>query len=273
VTKLSDAGFLDLAPMRLEYRRVGRRPEEAPTIVLLHEGLGSAAQWGDFQDKLAAAAGMGVFAYSRIGYGQSSPAMLPRQLDYMHVEGREILPRVLDAIGFKRGVLVGHSDGASIAAIYAGSVQDFRVQGLVLVAPHFVVEDCTMVAIRAVRKAYDTSADVRARFRRWHADADATVRGWTDVWLNDDVSKWDLRPDLAHIRVPMLIIQGEHDDLGTVRQIEIAQEECYNPVDVLLLPDTKHAPHREAPGKVVAAIADFCQRLLPQQEGQAPAAS
>ena len=109
--------------------------------------------WGDFPDKLAAATGLGVFAYSRQGYGQSSPATLPRPLDFMHVEAREVLPRVLDAIGFRSGVLVGHSDGASIAAIYAGSVQDHRVRGLVLMAPHFIVEDVTMAAIRRARES------------------------------------------------------------------------------------------------------------------------
>jgi pimeloyl-ACP methyl ester carboxylesterase len=270
VTTLSDQGFLDLPPLLLEYRMTGPRPEDAPTLVLLHEGLGCVGQWGDFPDRLAAATGMGVFAYSRVGYGQSSPATLPRKLDFMHVEGREILPRLLDAIGFQQGVLVGHSDGASIAAIYAGSVQDHRVRGLVLMAPHFIVEDCTMAAIRAVRKAYDTT-DLRARFARWHADADATVRGWSDVWLNNDVRQWDLREDLAYIRVPILIVQGEHDDFGTERQIEIAREECYCPVEALLLPDARHAPHREAPDAVLAAIADFCRRLLPQQAGAAAA--
>ena len=129
--------------LRLEYRMIGPRPDDAPTLVLLHEGLGCVGMWGDFPDKLQAATGFGVFVYSRVGYGQSSPATLPRQLDFMHDEAREMLPRLLDAIGFRRGLLVGHSDGASIAAIYGGSVQDHRVRGLVLMAPHFIVEDVT----------------------------------------------------------------------------------------------------------------------------------
>lgn len=263
---LSGQGFLDLAPHRLEYRMVGPRTDEAPTLVLLHQGLGSVGQWDDLPEKLSATTGCGVFAYSRVGYGFSSPAALPRPLDFMHVEAKEILPRVLDAIGFQRGVLVGHSDGASIAAIYAGSVQDHRVNGLVLMAPHFFVEDVTMNAIRAIRKAYDTT-DMRARFRRWHADADATVRGWSDVWLNNDVRLWDLRDDLAHIRVPVLIVQGEDDDFGTVRQIEIAQEECYCPVDALLMPGVKHVPHRESPEATLKAIAGFAERALRPSEG------
>jgi pimeloyl-ACP methyl ester carboxylesterase len=263
---LSDEGFLDLAPMRLEYRMIGPRPDVAPTLVLLHEGLGCVATWGDFPERLAAATGCGVFAYSRQGYGHSSPAKLPRGLDFMHVEGREVLPRLLDAIEFRNGLLIGHSDGASIAAIYAGSVQDHRVQGLVLMAPHFIVENCTMAAIRSIRKAYDT-ADVRARFQRRHADADATVRGWSDVWLDNDVSTWDLREDLAYIRVPVLIVQGENDDFGTARQIEIAREECYCPVEALLLPGIGHVPHREAPEATLSAIGDFCRGVLDDEEG------
>ena len=134
---LDHSGLLHLGPQKLEYRMIGPRPDDAPTIVMLHEGLGCVGLWGDFPDKLQQATGCGVFVYSRAGYGKSSPVKLPRQLSYMHDEARETLPRLLDAIGFTRGLLLGHSDGASIAAIYAGSHQDRRVGGLVLMAPHF----------------------------------------------------------------------------------------------------------------------------------------
>src|SRR6185295_15322522 len=268
---LSDQGFLEFDGLRLEYRMAGPRPQQAPTLMLLHEGLGSAAMWGDFPEKLAAATGFGVFSYSRIGYGQSSPAVLPRTLDFMHVEARDVLPRLLDAIGFREGLLVGHSDGASIAAIYGGAVQDHRVRGLVLMAPHFIVEDVTINSIREIRHAFDTT-DVRQRFQRWHADADATVRGWTDVWMKNDFNSWDISDRLAYIRVPVLIIQGEHDHYGTQRQIEIAREECYCPVDVLLIPGIQHVPHREAPEVTLKAIADFAGRLL-HVRAQQPAAA
>src|ERR1044071_5227063 len=154
--QLSDQGFLDLPPLRIEYRMAGPGQGDAPPMTLLHEGLGSAGIWGDFPEKLSAATGLGVLAYSRVGYGHSSPAQLPRQLDFMHVEAREVLPRILDAIGFRRGLLVGHSDGASVAAIYGGAVQDHRVRGLVLMAPHFIVEDVTIKSIREIRHAFDT---------------------------------------------------------------------------------------------------------------------
>src|SRR5829696_1004707 len=156
MTPLPEQGCLELDDVRLEYRMIGARPHTAPTIVMLHEGLGCVALWGDFPDKLAAATGVGVFVYSRAGYGQSSPVPLPRPLTYMHDEGRDVLPRLLDAIGFKRGLLVGHSDGASIAAIYAGSAQDHRVRGLVLMAPHFFTEDSGIQAIVEARESYAT---------------------------------------------------------------------------------------------------------------------
>ncbi len=261
LTLLPDHGFVDLGDMRLEYRMIGPRPDAAPTLVMLHEGLGCVGMWGDFPDKLQAASGCGVFVYSRLGYGQSSPAPLPRKLDFMHDEARKILPRLLDVIGFRRGLLVGHSDGASIAAIYGGSVQDHRVSGLVLMSPHFFVEDITSASIAEVRKAYDTT-DLRARLGRWHRDADATVHGWTDVWLKNDFRSWDLTEDLAYIRVPVLVIQGEDDQYGTMRQVEAAQEECYCPIEVLKLPNTRHVPYREAFQPTLDAVVDFARRAL-----------
>src|SRR5882724_7178848 len=137
---LASEGMLDLGSMRLEYRMIGPHPHVTPTIVMLHEGLGCVGLWGDFPDKLQAATGAGVFVYSRAGYGRSSPVVLPRPLDFMQREARDVLPRLVEKIGFRRGLFVGHSDGASIAAIYAGSIQDHRVRGLVLIAPHFFTE-------------------------------------------------------------------------------------------------------------------------------------
>src|SRR3569833_2776837 len=138
---LSPFGSLRIGASDLEYRMIGPAPDSAPTILMLHEGRGSAGLWGDFPVKLQAATGAGVFAYSRSGYGASTPVKLPRPLDYMHIEALEVLPNLLDQIGFRRGLLLGHSDGASIATIYAGGVADHRVLGVAMIAPHFVVED------------------------------------------------------------------------------------------------------------------------------------
>src|ERR1700739_4657189 len=167
--KLTDEGFLDAAPMRLEYRMIGPRPDAAPTIVMLHEGLGSVAIWGKFPEMLAAATGAGVFVYSRAGYGNSSAGKLPRTVSFMHEEATEVLPRVLAAIGFQRRILFGHSDGASIGTIYAGSVQDHRVRGLVLIAPHFFTEEMGLAQIRRTNEDYE-SGDLREKLKRWHQD-------------------------------------------------------------------------------------------------------
>ena len=146
-----------------------------------------------------------------------------------------MLPRLLDEIGFRRGLLVGHSDGASIAAIHAGSVQDHRVRGLVLMAPHFFTEDMGIAEIARAREAYATT-DLKAKLARYHADVDNAFRGWNDAWLDPEFRKWDITQELAYIRVPILIVQGEDDQYGTVKQIEAAREECYCPVEVALLP-------------------------------------
>jgi pimeloyl-ACP methyl ester carboxylesterase len=258
---LDDQGFVEIGAQRLEYRMIGPRPDAAPTLVLLHEGLGSAGLWGDFPDKLAAATGAGVFVYSRAGYGKSSPAVLPRPLTYMHDEAREVLPRLLAAIGFRRGLLVGHSDGGSIATIYAGSVQDHRVRGLVLIAPHFFTEAMGLASIAQARADY-ASSDLREKLSRYHADVDNAFRGWNDAWLDPGFAGWNITEDLAYIRVPILIVQGEADQYGTVAQIEVAREECYCPVEVALLPGARHSPQRDAPEITLNAIADFANRIL-----------
>lgn len=267
---LADQGMLELGEMRLEYRMIGPRSDAAPTLVLLHEGLGCVAGWGNFAQDLAAATGTRVFAYSRAGYGRSSPAKLPRPISFMHDEACDVLPRVLAAIGFRRGLLVGHSDGASIAAIYAGSIQDHRVRGLALMAPHFFTEDMGIAEIVRTRAAFE-AGPLRAKLARWHADPDNAFHSWCGPWLDPEFRKWDLSDALAHIRVPILIVQGENDQYGTTRQIEVAQQECYCPVDVALLANTRHAPHREAPEATLRAISDFVNRLLREHhEGDIP---
>jgi len=258
---LADTGFLDLDPMRLEYRMIGPRPDAAPTIVMLHEGLGSVAIWGKFPEMLAAATGAGVFVYSRAGYGNSSPGKLPRGVSFMHEEAIEVLPRVLAAIGFQRGILFGHSDGASIAAIYAGSVQDHRVRGLVLIAPHFFAEEMGLAEIRRARDAF-AAGPLREKLKRWHADVDCAFRSWSEPWLDPQFRKWDLTEALGYIRVPILIVQGDKDQYGTLKQVETAQEECFCPVEAAVLPGIRHDPCREAPELTLNTTADFINRLL-----------
>ena len=263
---LSPSGFLSIGSADLEYRMIGPAPDETPTIVMLHEGLGSATLWGDFPEKLQAATGAGVFVYSRAGYGASSPVKLPRPLDYMHTEAFEVLPKLLEAIGFRRGILVGHSDGASIAAIYAGGVQDHRLRAIALLAPHFIVEDISVTSIAEIKTTYETT-ELRAKLARWHKDVDNAFYGWNGAWLDPKFRAWDISDYLAYIRIPVAIIQGADDQYGTMRQVEIAQEECYCPVDVTLLSGAGHSPHREAPGATLNAISDFANAVLRTHEG------
>lgn len=258
---LQPSGTLTTEGSELEYRMIGPAPDKAPTIVMLHEGLGSVGLWGDFPEKLQAATGAGVFLYSRAGYGNSSPVKLPRPLNFMEIEALDVLPKVLDAIGFQRGLLLGHSDGASIATIYAGGVQDHRVRGVMLIAPHFMVEDFGLDSIRKTKQSYDTG-DLKPKLARWHKDVDNAFRGWNDVWLDPQFRDWDISDALAYVRVPIEIIQGADDQYGTLRHIEIAQAECYCPVEATIVPGAGHSPHREAPDITLKAAADFANRLL-----------
>src|SRR5882672_5464 len=252
---LTPTGTLTIGASELEYRMIGPAPDAAPTIALLHEGLGSAGLWGDFPEKLQAATGAGVFAYSRAGYGASTSVALPLLIDYMHIEALDVLPKLLDTIGFRRGLLVGHSDGASIAAIYAGSHQDHRVQGVAMIAPHFIVEDISVTSIAEIKRAYETSA-LKARLARGHKDVDNAFYGWNGAWLDPKFRDWDISEYLAYIRVPISVLQGVNDEYRTMRQIEIALAECYCPVDVTEIPEAAHSPHREAPGATLNALAD-----------------
>ncbi len=258
---LADEGFLDLPPQRLEYRMIGPRPDAAPTIVMLHEGLGCVGLWGAFLEQLAAATGAGVFVYSRAGYGNSSPAALPRPLSFMDEEALDMLPRVLAAIGFQRGILFGHSDGASIATIYTGSIQDHRVRGLVLMAPHFFTEQMGLTEIRRAGEAF-AAGILREKLKRWHADVDGAFRSWIEPWLNPDFQNWDITEALGYIRVPILILQGAEDQYGTLKQVDAAKEECFCPVEVVILPRARHSPHRDAPVATLDAVAGFINRLL-----------
>jgi pimeloyl-ACP methyl ester carboxylesterase len=185
---------------------------------------------------------------------------MPRRTSFMHEEAREVLPRVLDALGLQRGILLGHSDGASIAAIYAGSFQDHRIGGLVLLAPHFFTEAFGVAEIARMHELYGTG-ELRAKLARWHQDPDNAFYSWSGPWLDPEFRKWDLTEELAYIRVPMLIIQGEDDQYGTLRQVETAKEECQCPVETLILPGVRHIPHREAAAETLRAIVDFTGRL------------
>lgn len=266
MTNLTPTGFLSIDGASLEYKWLAPEVAGAPIIVMLHEGLGSVGLWGDFPERLRAATGAGIFVYSRAGYGQSSPVALPRPLDYMQREALDVLPKILDAIGFRRGVLLGHSDGASIATIYAGAHQDHRLSGLVLIAPHFIVEDISVASIAAIKTSFETT-DLKAKLARWHKDVDNAFYGWNGAWLDPKFRDWDISEYLAYVRVPIMVVQGAEDQYGTLRQAEIAQDECYCPVDLKIISAAAHSPHREAPAATLEAIEQFATAALRDDQG------
>ena len=235
---------------------------EAPSLVLLHEGLGCVALWRDFPAWLADNTGCGVFAWSRLGYGRSDANPPPWPLDYMRREATAVLPRVLDAAGIGRAVLIGHSDGGSIAALYGALVADARIAGLVLIAPHFFTEASGLAAIAQAREAYQDGA-FRTKLARYHDHVDHAFWGWNRAWLDPRFeSGFDLRAELARLRLPTLVVQGEDDPYGTAAQAEAAARLAPGPVEVLSVRGARHAPHLEAPEIVRPAIVAFAARVL-----------
>ena len=239
----------------------GPDTEKTPTLVLLHEGLGCVALWRDVPERLAADTGCRVFAYSRFGYGQSDPAALPRPMTYMHDEALEVLPRVLDAAKIRRAVLVGHSDGGSIAAIHAGAVRDPRIAGIVLIAAHFFVEDLNIQSIARIRDEYETT-ELRTRLARYHANVDVAFRGWNDAWLDPRFRDFDITAYLPNIAVPVLGLQGADDPYGTAAQLHTLQRMVRSPLETRLIPGARHAPHLEAKEATLASIAAFARTHL-----------
>jgi pimeloyl-ACP methyl ester carboxylesterase len=245
----------------LETQWWGPGPESAATLVLLHEGLGCVALWRDFPEALVAATGCGVFAYSRFGYGGSDSVSLPRPMSYMHDEAVDVLPRVLDAAGVRRAVLLGHSDGGSIAAIHAGTVPDSRVVGAMLIAAHFFVEELNIASIRAIKEHYE-QGDLRARLRRYHRDVDVAFRGWNDAWLDPRFRSFDITAEVARIRVPILALQGADDPYGSDEQLRVLERAARCSVETRLIEGARHSPHLEVRDATMEAIVPFVRNVL-----------
>ena len=260
---------LDLGDMRLEYRMIGPRPGAAPTIVMLHEGLGCVGLWGDFPDKLQAATGAGVFVYSRAGYGKSSPAALPRPLTFMHDEARDVLPRLLDAIGFRRGLAARPQrrrlDRCDLCRLGAGPprARARADRAAFLHRGHGHRRD------RAREGGLCHDRPARKSFRAGTTDVDNAFRGWNDAWLDPDFRQWDITDVLAYIRVPILVVQGADDQYGTVAQVEAVERECYCPVEVALLPGVRHVAASRGAGCAAQGGVRFRQPAAarPQRRG------
>ena len=243
---------------RIEYERIaGARG--GPTIVLLHEGLGSVSMWRDFPRRVAEVTGHDVLVYSRHGYGRSAPLTAPRPVRFMHDEALVVLPALLDTLEIRRPILLGHSDGGSIAIIHAGG-SGREVAGLVLLAPHVMVEEISVASIAAARVAY-AQGDLRARLARHHDDVDGAFRGWNEVWLRPDFRAWTIEEYLPRVTCPVLAIQGEDDEYGTMEQVERIAHAVPG-AKVLKLARCGHSPHRDCAEKVLDAIRGFVGGVL-----------
>lgn len=250
--------FVDIDGRRLEYRLLADGRSDRPTLVFLHEGLGSVALWGDFPARVAQASACRALVWSRLGHGHSAPLPAPRTPRYMHQEARQHLPPLLAALGIERPVLIGHSDGGSIALIHAAARPD-RVAGAVVLAPHEFVEEKALAGIRRAGELYATS-DWPRRLGRYHRDPDAVFRAWHDTWLSPAFRSWDIRHCLPAIRCPLLAIQGEDDEYATMRQIDCIAEAAPD-VELLKLAHCRHAPQRDQAQAVIEAIVRFLDRL------------
>jgi len=241
----------------LEVQRIpgaGGKPE----LLFLHEGLGSVSHWREFPARTAEATGCPVTVYSRYGCGNSDVLTGARGVRYMHDEALETLPDLLRQLEIENPILVGHSDGGSIALIYAG-VHDC-VRGLVLMAPHVFVEDLSVQSIAEAKTAFETS-DLPQKLARHHRDAERTFWGWNDIWLHPDFRSWNIEEYLPRITCPILVIQGMQDQYGTMSQVEAIQKQVAGPTQVLKLEDCRHSPQRDQPEKTLKAIAEFVASL------------
>lgn len=253
-------GVITVCGRNLEYRLIPAHQINRPTLVLLHEGLGSVTMWRDFPIRLAAATGCRTLVYSRYGYGQSDVLDEAFKPDFMHREAREALPELLATLAIENPVLVGHSDGGSIALLHAGG--GFPAAGLVLMAPHCFVEDISIRSIEAAKVAFETT-DLPARLARHHRDARRTFYGWNDIWLDPDFRGWNIEDCLPAITCPILAIQGVDDEYGTMGQIEAIAAGARNAagVELLKLADCRHSPHKDQPLAVIEAINRFVEGL------------
>jgi pimeloyl-ACP methyl ester carboxylesterase len=251
--------LIEVCGRRIEVRTIEGDPRQ-PTLVFLHEGLGSVAMWRGFPARVAEVTGCAAIVYSRYGYGGSDLLEAPFGVDYMHREAQASLPALLAKLGVERPILVGHSDGASIALIYAGTHD--TVQGLVALAPHVFVEDISVRSIEQARVAFETT-ELPQKLARYHADARRTFYAWNDIWLHPDFRHWNIEAYLPRIRCPVLAVQGVNDEYGTMAQIEAIAAQVSGPCELLKLDDCGHSPHRNQHEATLDATARFVARVAP----------
>jgi pimeloyl-ACP methyl ester carboxylesterase len=251
---------VNAASRSLSYEWIEGDGRGKPTLIFLHEGLGSIRQWRDFPVKVVAATGCRALVYDRYGYGQSEVLEEPRRsARFMHDEALRFLPDLRKKLAIDDAILVGHSDGASIALIHAGAGHAAR--GVAVMAPHVFIEPVCLASIRAAVKAFE-STDLPAKLGRYHRDARKTFYGWADVWTEENFESWDIREDyLTRIRCPVLALQGHGDEYGTLAQLDDIARHVRGPCELLKLENCGHTPFRDQPEQTLAAVTGFIDRL------------
>ncbi len=254
--------FLTVQSRRIEYVRLqAEKPNvDSPTIVMLHEGLGSIAMWRDFPQQVANATGCDVLVYSRYGYGNSAPIERDHEVDYMHKEALESLPELLDQLNITNPILFGHSDGGSIALIHAGGAHR-DLSGVIVMAPHVLVEELSVTGIAATREAY-MNTSLREKLGRYHANVDSAFWGWCNIWLHPEFRQWNIEHYLHSIECPVLAIQGVDDEYASMDQIDIIGRKAKD-CRLLKLTQCGHSPHKDQPMAVLKGVADFVKKLTP----------
>ena len=252
--------FLEASGHRLQARMIGDLAA-GTALVFLHEGLGSIGQWRDFPEALCRAVGLPGLVYDRLGYGGSDPLAEKRRIEYLHEEAFNSLPEVLQRCGLRKAFLVGHSDGGSIALLFA-AVHPEMTAGIITEAAHVFVEDVTIAGIREAVRAYEKGG-LKEKLARYHGgNTEGAFRGWSDTWLSPDFRNWNLEEYLPCISAPILAIQGRDDPYGTPAQVEAIISQSGGPSRGLIIPDCGHIPHIEARQKVLDAMAAFISGLL-----------
>lgn len=260
--------FVEAAGRRLEYQWVGAADAAAPTLAFLHEGLGSVSMWRDFPADVAEAAGCRALVYSRWGNGASEPITTPRAVDYLYDEALKSLPEVLIKLAVREPILIGHSDGGSISLIYAGSGAANGAgpppKAMILLAPHVFVEEISVAGTREAKAMFE-NGELGQRLRRHHDDAEGMFRAWSDIWRHPDFFSWNIEEYLANISCPILVIQGQDDEYGSRKQVESIVARSGGPVDVLMLENCGHSPHREMREAVLAAATAFVDKITERE--------
>ncbi|MFO7752486.1 MAG: alpha/beta hydrolase [Desulfobacteraceae bacterium] len=249
--------YLAIGSKKIEYQWHGPLPGDAPTLIFLHEGLGCVSMWKDFPEKLAEKSGCGALVYSRFGYGESDSCSLPRNTKFMHEEGLDVLPGIIEKTGTRDHILIGHSDGGSISLIYAGGLCPTSLLGVVSIASHVFCETVTLESIRKAKKAWE-KGNLKEKLYRYHKEnTEVAFRGWNDVWLDPAFVNWNIEEFLFKIEAPVLAVQGENDPYGTREQVDRIVKNVKGPALPLMVPECGHAPHLENPSLLLDVLAAF----------------